>query len=403
MAGHIRFGIIGMGARASSIMRTFLRGKKGDIVALADLSDVVLERYQTQFEADLGHPIATTHDYRELLANPEVDAVLISTPDFLHCEMAVAAFEAGKHVFLEKPVGINLEQNQQILRAAVASGKAFEVGYVLRYAPFYAGLKRIMAQGGNSIIGRPLAVQATEHYYGGAHFYRGWWRLRKNVGGVMIQKVCHDMDMWCWLFGRPARVSSFGSNMEFAPGNAPKGSTAIHCRDCPPEQRCQYYVTNDDNYSRRNDECLYNGDHDIVDNTQTIVQFESGLVLSLSMNFFPARAQSDRFIRIQGSKAELAGRAEEFAYHVDPRHDLDRRNSRVIRLTTGAVGGHGGGDDYQILEFLDAIEHGGEARAGLESAYWSSILVMSAQIALEEHRVVEISEVTAKYPMPQQN
>ncbi|MHA1372449.1 MAG: Gfo/Idh/MocA family protein, partial [Promethearchaeota archaeon] len=204
---QVRLGIIGTGARAG-IVNTLIRDekKRGDVVALCDVRHEAIERFERLVKKRLGHGTKNYTDYRDLLDNPDVDAVLISTPDHLHHEMGVAALKAKKHVFLEKPVGINLDQMIEIVKAARDArrfGKILEIGYVLRYAPFFVGMKQLLEE---DEIGRPLFVQALEEYYGAYHFYRGWWKSRKHVGGIMIQKICHDMDLHCWMFGKPKKV-----------------------------------------------------------------------------------------------------------------------------------------------------------------------------------------------------
>ncbi len=212
------FGVIGTGSRSGSLVRTLMNDEKqrGDIVALCDIRKSALESYEQRVIKGLGHGTKHYTDYQEMLRDPDVDCVIISTPDYLHHNMAVDAFHAGKHVFCEKPIGVNLTQMIDILTAAKESGKILEVGYVLRYSPFYYKMKELIDEGK---IGRPMFVQALEEYYGAYHFNRGWWRKKANTGGIMVQKICHDTDLFCWMFGKPKRVSAFTSINEFKPGN----------------------------------------------------------------------------------------------------------------------------------------------------------------------------------------
>ncbi|MBD3188515.1 hypothetical protein GF325_16915 [Candidatus Bathyarchaeota archaeon] len=388
----VNLGVIGTGARAG-LVRTMITDekKRGDIVALCDVNPDHLSRFEKMVETGLGHGTSNYSDYHDLLDDEKVDAVLISTPDFLHHEMAIEAFNAGKHVFLEKPVGINLEQMIEIVRAAQNADTILEIGYVLRYAPFFVGMKQLIDSGE---IGTPLFAQALEEYYGAFHFYRGWWKSREHVGGIMIQKICHDMDLHYWFFGKPRKVVAFESLMDFKPGGW--DSDALNCDDC--QNPCPYYTKAEGSRTGTN-ECVYNAPHDISDNTQILVQFESGLNLSMGMNFFNARGQSDRHWKVVGSKAELSGRLSTGMVRIDPRHDTNMQNTRYLKFTSG-TGGHGGGDALQILEFLDGILEGHEAKAGIESAYWSSILIMGAQKSADEGEIVEIADLTRKYPFP---
>ncbi|MHA1731019.1 MAG: Gfo/Idh/MocA family protein [Promethearchaeota archaeon] len=394
----VRVGVIGIGGRANHLASVLMHDeeRRGDIVAICDVNEAALERGRKTVERVMGHGVATFTDYQALLESPDVDMVIVGTPDHLHHEMALAALGAGKHLFLEKPVGTNLDQMHDIVTAAKDSGKLMEIGYVLRYSPFYIEAKKMIDSGE---LGRPLFAQMLEQYYGGAPvFFRGWWRFRKNVGGIMVQKICHDMDLWYWLFGRPRQVVAFTSSMEFKPGNW--DSTAARCSEC--DNHCPYYTT--PNRARNHsDECLYNTDKtgaDIADNAQVLVQFESGLNLSMGMNFFNSRGQDDRFLRIVGSEGEITGRLGEQVLRFDPRHDATLNKTVLYECAPGGLGGHGGGDEIQILEFLQGILEGREAKAGRESAYWSSILVMGAQLSADTGRVIQIKDLVEKYPFP---
>lgn len=397
MMDPIRVGVIGIGGRAQHLARVLMHDpkKRGDLVAICDIHSQTLASARKTIQKLMKHDIETYTDYKQLLANESIDAVIIGTPDHLHHEMAVAAFAAKKHVFLEKPVGINLDQMHEIVTAAKNSGKTIEIGYVLRYSPFYIEAKKMI----EGELGRPLFAQMLEQYYGGAPvFFRGWWRLRKNVGGIMVQKICHDMDLWYWLFGKPKSIAAFTSNMEFKPGNWP--SEAAYCSECT--NHCPYYTkaNPDRNHS---DECLYNTDKtgaDIADNAQVLVQFENGLNLSMGMNFFNSRGQDDRFLRIVGSKGEITGQLGEQILRFDPRHDPTLSETILYECAPGGLGGHGGGDEVQILEFLQGLHEGREAKAGLESAYWSSILVMGAQLSADIGKVVQVADLVGKYPFP---
>ncbi len=391
----IGFGVIGTGSRSGSLVRTLMNDEKqrGDIVALCDIRPSAIESYEKRVKSGLGHGTKHYTDYQALLRDPEVDAVIVSTPDYLHHMMAIDALHAGKHLFLEKPVGVNLEQMIDILKAAKEAGTTLEIGYVLRYSPFFIKMKQILEE---KKIGRPMFVQALEEYFGAYHFNRGWWRKKSNTGGIMVQKICHDFDLFYWLFGPAKRVSAFTSINEFKPSNW--DSDAKYCSEC--DNHCPYYTKklSGRTYS---DECVYNSDHDVADNAQIIVEFKNGINLSMGMTFFNSRTQSDRHWKIVGSKAEISGKLSEQILRVDPRFAPVEKESFLLECSPEATGGHGGGDEIQMIRFLDAIEEGRESKAGIESAYWSSIMVMGAQIAADTGEIVDYDELIKKYPMPQ--
>jgi predicted dehydrogenase len=142
-----------------------------------------------------------TTDLDAVLADPEVDAVDVCLPTPVHREATERALGAGKHVFLEKPIALTLEDADAILRAADASGRLFMVGLVLRFWPEYVELQRRVASGE---LGRPLGV-ATRRLSPPADWAE-WFADRSQTGGTAVDLLVHDFDQMNWLLGTPVLV-----------------------------------------------------------------------------------------------------------------------------------------------------------------------------------------------------
>ena len=97
-------------------------------------------------------------DYREITDDPEIDWVMVFSPNFRHCEHIVAALEKGKHVFAEKPLATTIGDCRRILAAAERSRTLFCTGFVLRYAPLYRKVKALLDGGA---VGRLIAMEAN--------------------------------------------------------------------------------------------------------------------------------------------------------------------------------------------------------------------------------------------------
>lgn len=176
------------------------------------------------------------------------------------------------------------------------------------------------------------------------------------------------------------------------------GSTALHCRDCPPEQHCPYKISNDDTVSTKTDQCVYNADHDVIDNSQTIMQFGNGLVVSLGMYFFPSKAQNSRFMKISGSKGDLWGKVKENIIHINPRFDRseNQHESFIYKIPEATYPPA----KHLFDALIEGIIDGKEIEPGLAGSYWSMIMVVGAQRAMETHQVVEFKDLTREYPYP---
>ena len=163
------------------------------------------------------NPRSTTTDWRTLLARDEIAAVMISaTPETTHHPMAREALRAGKHVFLEKPIAMTLEEADELVALARASGLKFTIGYSQRFNPKYAEVRKAIADG---TIGRPVSALVSRHITRG---------LGKKISGRVklspaAMESTHDLDflLWCLAPARPMRVYSqvnYGAMREGAGG-----------------------------------------------------------------------------------------------------------------------------------------------------------------------------------------
>ena len=167
--------------------------------------DLELERYTER----CGPGLVMTTDYREIMANPKVDAVFVCTPDHLHAEHAVAALEAGKHVFLEKPMAITIEDCDRILAAAEKSAGKLYVGHNMRYFPVIQKMRELIEQGR---IGRVEAIWCRHFInYGGDAYFKDWHSERRCTTSLLLQKGAHDIDIIHYLAGsHTKRVTGMG-------------------------------------------------------------------------------------------------------------------------------------------------------------------------------------------------
>jgi len=193
----LRFGIIGAGGFAEVCHAPGLQSHpEAEVVALCGR-----RREHARAMADrLG--IADVHtDYRELLARDDVDAVTIVTPNAAHAEQAVAAFEAGKHVFCEKPLGLDPTEAERMLVAARASGKVHMVAFTFRYTYGVRELRRRVAAGD---IGRPHYVRLAFSSWGGLRpdWRIGWREVQALAGGGLLYDMgSHLFDLARFCLG----------------------------------------------------------------------------------------------------------------------------------------------------------------------------------------------------------
>ena len=202
---ELRIGVIGAGGRGALAGHAHRPGEGVRLVAGADVDRGALE----EFERTYGPDVLVTTDYRRLLARPDVDAAFVTSPDFLHEEHAVAALEAGKHVYLEKPMAITVEGCDRILGTAFEKKLKLYVGHNMRHMAFVRKMRELILRGG---IGE-VKVGWCRHFvsYGGDAYFKDWHAERGKSTSLLLQKGTHDIDVLHWLCGSYSkRVNAMG-------------------------------------------------------------------------------------------------------------------------------------------------------------------------------------------------
>ncbi|NMC83469.1 MAG: Gfo/Idh/MocA family oxidoreductase [Armatimonadetes bacterium] len=234
MSKELQIGVIGAGGRGGIAQLAHSPDDGVRLTAGADTDLSALEKFRQK----MGSDVYTTSDYREILAKPEIDAVFITTPDFLHEEHAIAALEAGKAVYLEKPMAITIEGCDRILEAAARLKGKLYLGHNMRHFPMVLKMKELISKGA---IGKPM-VGWCRHFvcYGGDAYFKDWHAERAKSTGLLLQKAAHDIDILHWLMGGyTTRVTAMGAltlydRITDRHDPAERGDASWHNENWPP-------------------------------------------------------------------------------------------------------------------------------------------------------------------------
>jgi predicted dehydrogenase len=188
----VKIGLIGCGRIAQLVHLKNLNHLPGArLVALADIDQANLKK-----ASRLAPQAATVENYSELLAMPEVDAVLICLPNALHAEAAIAALKQGKHVYLEKPLATNLDDARAVLSAWEASGKIGMIGFNYRFNPLHQKLRRILQSADLKSLTAVRTVFSTHSLD-----LPDWRKNLETGGGVLSDLAAHHVDLIHFIFG----------------------------------------------------------------------------------------------------------------------------------------------------------------------------------------------------------
>ena len=195
----MKVGLVGLGDRLSYVAKVMSDLIPDfNLIAYADP-----EPSKLSYMLENGLVLQGYAELSDMLANTELDLLMVGSPNYLHLEHIEAGLKQGLKIFTEKPVVVNEEQTFAMLDLLKQYDAADDiiVGMVLRYSQLYKDLKSSVEQGK---LGKLVSIEAAEHIAPehGAFFQRDWRREVSLSGGFMLEKCCHDLDLYqgdCWL------------------------------------------------------------------------------------------------------------------------------------------------------------------------------------------------------------
>ena len=389
---QITVAIAGLGSRGKDTYAQVAKliPDKMKIVAVADINEEKVKLAAKEYDIPAENCFNSAEEMleREQLA----DVMVIATQDRQHVGHAIPALRKGYHLLLEKPISPVLEECQELVKVAKECNRKVVVCHVLRYTPVYQKVKELLDAG---TIGDVVSIMALENvgWWHQAHsFVRGNWRNKELSSPMILQKCCHDMDLYLWLANKECKsLSSFGSTHLFKAECAPEGCADRCLGGCEAKENCCFdaekiymkhhlkglesgntewpvnvlvtgEVTEDalmealktGPYGR----CVYHCDNNVVDHQVLNMMMNDGTTMSFTMCGFSA--DISRYAKFMGTKGELI---------VNMNGDDVERNVINVRLfdTVGTeysinvaelatdFSGHGGGDNAMVEEFINVL------------------------------------------------
>lgn len=373
---------IGAGGRGE-IVRLAHRPDQGYALSLVcDLKPDVLSAYQQDF----GEGIATTSNWRDILTNPRIDMVFLTTPDYLHAEQCVALLEAGKTVYLEKPMGITVAECDAILSAARKNGDRLFVGHNMRFSPVFREMKRLIDDG---VIGQVEAIW-VRHFidYGGDAYFKDWHSERSRVTGLLLQKGAHDIDIIHWLGG------------SFSERTVAMGKLSVYDRVASrrPREQPGDATFSEDNWPPLSQTQL-SPTIDVEDHSMLLMQLRNGVQASYQQcHYTPDGCRNYTVIGTEG-RLENTGDFSVEGHAATIRIWTKRCGMRRDQCETiefpYAEGGHGGADEKIVDAFLEFYETSSNPTGVAPVAARMSVAVgvAATQSLRENNRPIDIPPV----------
>jgi len=330
----LKYGLIGTGGMGQGHLSCLNNIESIDVVAAADPFPESLENCRKNNATTAAEYFT---DYKELLALDDVDAVVIATPDYLHCEHVIDALRAGKHVLSEKPAATTAEDLDKIEKEVRKTDRIYQIGLELRFMPSFVKMKQMLEEG---TIGRPQMLWCLE--FRGPFLKKvGDWIIRQEyTGGAWVEKMCHYLDLVNWFAGsRPKKVSSFSgqdvvTEVEGAPQN-------------------------------------------VFDNGWTNIEYENSTRATLGMGMFCEQGTDLLEVSALGPKGRLCSNLNTVNLY-----DGTAKSHTMFDLTPGPdiqKYSHNGGVYFEHLEFMDCIRNNRKPLTDFEVARNSVLVGLAAE------------------------
>lgn len=319
-----------------------------------------------------------------MLADTQPDLFFVGSPNSFHLDHIRAGLEAGCRIFTEKPVVTTLEDTFALAALLAKYGTdQVMVGLVLRYSQHMVDLRAAIA---NGWLGEITSLEANEHIapYHGSFFMRDWRRMIQWSGGFMLEKCCHDLDIYNMVTAsRPTQIASFGGRKSYVPKNAPTSNAEneiMHIKGSVWESV----------------EDAFHSDGDIIDYQTAILRYESGASLAFHTNL-NVPDEHRRFC-IMGTHGMAEGDFVRGYLKVTARDGTVLADHNYTEGEEGRTGNHYGADDMMVTDIAAFLR--GEADSlpvGIVDALEAGVVALASDEARIEGRIVDLTETWARF------
>jgi predicted dehydrogenase len=372
----MRIAVIGLGQRISAVLSALkAAGAAFEVVGYADPAPVGLERLRQE-----GIGAGETYKSAEqLLTSGPHDLVMIGSPNHLHAEHLMLALYGRAPVFAEKPI-VRTENESYALAQRLSHEETppLYVGLVLRSAPIVREILSIVHEGH---LGQIVSIDATEHLppEHGAYLARNWRRKREWGGSFLLDKVCHDFDIFGEIAGaRPERVASFGGRGIFRPDREPSpraysdGSPAFSVWDGG-------WAAEDDAFA---------SDMNVTDHQTALVEYANGVQLSFHSN--SASALRERRWYVAGTEGTLVADLVRNTLIWRRNMDVGKPYRRQFEVSEQD---HNGADVAMARDLIATLKDDVEFPVSPFQAIEAGLTVMAIDKALALRQVVDCTAI----------
>ena len=319
-----------------------------------------------------------------MLGDARPDLFIVASPNSFHLEQIEAGLAAGVRIFAEKPVVVSMAETMRLAELLARYGSdRIMVGLVLRHSQHMIDLRHALAEG---VLGPITSIEANEHIapYHGAFFMRDWRRNSDDSGGFMLEKCCHDLDLYNMITAsRPARVASFGGRRSFLPEYGPTSNA-----------EAQIFHRKKSVWNQIDDP--FNSDGDIVDFQTSILEYESGASMAFHTNI-NVPDEHRRFC-VMGARGMAEGDFMRGYLRITRRDGSRYGDHDYTKGALALAGAHYGADHLMVGDIVALMR--GERDSlpvGIVDALQAGIAALALDQARKTGTVVDLAPIWAEF------
>ena len=306
---HIGFNMVDSAEETGLVIAgVFNRSKESSDYAASEL-----EKRYASIECEV--TVKRFETYREMVEDPSIDLIVITSHTDAHAEHAIAALESGKKVYLDKPISVTLEDGQRIAEAERRGGNRLLMGFTRRYEDSWLKMKELLDAGAVGSL-QMILLRSIIPY---SRYLQGWHRKREWSGGPLNDKCSHHFDVFRWMASAEcASMSAFGGRSGVFKPDPTAPARCSECdRDCPYrrsevlEESRETVSSSFSNTRNPNDEralqdaCVFSPDSDVEDFGSINMQLGDGVVGNLFFTIFGPLAPDGETLELVGDSGRL--------------------------------------------------------------------------------------------------
>ncbi len=373
----MKVGLCGLGDRLSYVAKVMSDLIPGfELVAYADPSSVKLEYMQSH-----GIEMKGYADLANMLRNESIDLLMVGSPNYMHLEHIRIGLDAGVKIFTEKPVVTTEQQTFELLDLIKQYGVVSDmmVGMVLRYSLLYKDLKATVDSGQ---LGTLASIEASEHIAPehGAFFMRDWRRNLDYSGGFMLEKCCHDLDIYQGVIGwRASKVVSFGGRKTFVPENGDLENLEVY-----HERKSRW----------RGTESVFDSDSCLIDHQTALIEYEDGTNLCFHTNLNVP--DEFRHFCVVGTRGMAEGDFVRNFYRV---HDATTSKKLVDKSYQhdNSISMHYGAEEQMAADWIAHFNEGAALPVSILDALEAGLTAIKIDEARQTGKIVDMTELWERF------